>query len=42
MMSGGDEKESFWFFQSLFEKSSKYASFDGLKGLLYAEFPLYW
>jgi hypothetical protein len=40
MMSGGKEKETFWFFNSLLEKSSEPIPFDGLKEFYPTGFPL--
>jgi len=39
-VSGGNEKESFWFFYSMLEKSQQEIPFDGLSGFFETEFPL--
>ena len=40
MMSGGNEKETFWFFYALLEKFTGGIHFDGLSGFYIEEFPL--
>ena len=40
MVSGAEEKETFWFIYSILEKSHEQIPFDGLKGFYQSEFPL--
>jgi len=40
LVSGGDEKETFWFFEAILEKSHEQIPFDGMKGFYELEFPL--
>ena len=40
MVSGGQEKETFWFFYAILEKSHQQIPFDGLSGFFEEEFPL--
>jgi hypothetical protein len=39
-INGGNEKEAFWFFHALLEKSNHAIPFDGLNGFFKPEFPL--
>jgi hypothetical protein len=40
MVSGGHEKQTFWFFHAILEKSHQQIPFDGLSGFFEEEFPL--
>jgi len=40
MISGGNEKETFWFFSALLQSQHNQIPFDGLKSFYEAEFPL--
>lgn len=40
LVSGAKEKETFWFFNSILEKSSEPIPFDGLSGFYQLDFPL--
>ncbi len=39
-VSGGNEKQTFWFFYSILEKSQQEIPFDGLSGFFETEFPV--
>jgi hypothetical protein len=40
VISGGNEKESFWFFTAILERSHEQIPFDGLRGFYESDFPL--